>query len=175
MTTLCSRCVFLFLIAYCNMAFSFETHCADETQAIFNCRLEKSNKIVSVCKIGAETTGQQYLQYTFGRIGKPELVFPKGDSIRPDQFSLIRQYSNFAGYLEYGLEFTVGHNKYNIYWIESSKTDGEPKEEIEILSGIKVLTSTGKSIDLKCSKDVVADFMSGITTFVINSNWAEGQ
>lgn len=175
MTTLCSRCAILFLVTYCNVAFSFETHCEDKAQAVFNCRLEKSKKTVSVCKVGAETSGQQYLQYMFGKIGKAELVFPKEENIQPDQFSFTRQYSNFAGYLEYGLTFTVGRNKYNIYWAESSKTDGVPKDESEISSGISVLTNTGKSIHLTCSGEVAQDFMSGITTFVVNAKWADGQ
>jgi len=53
----------------------------------------------------------------FGKIGKEELIYPKENSIRPDQFSFTKQYSNFAGYLEYGLTFNVGRNKYNINWM----------------------------------------------------------
>jgi len=56
-----------------------------------------------------------------------------------------------------------------------SKTDGIAKEVSEISSAISVLTAAGKSIDLKCGKDLVEDFMSGITTFVKNSKWADGQ
>lgn len=175
MTTLYSRCLMLFLIAYCNVAFSFETHCEDTEQVVFNCRVEKSKKIMSVCKVGEENSGQQYLQYMFGKIGKAELVFPKEEHIKPDQFSFTRQYSSFAGYLEYGLAFTVGRNKYNVYWVESSKTDGVPKAESDISSGMNVLTNTGKSAHLTCSKDVDQDFMSGITTFVINAKWTDGQ
>jgi hypothetical protein len=162
MTHGCSRYVILCLAAYCNAAFSLETHCDDKTQVVFNCRLENSKKVVSVCKVG-EGPDQQYLQYTFGEMGKAELNFPKKDRIQLGEFSFDRQYSRFAGYLEYNLTFIVGRNRYKIYSIESSKIDGVPKDEIDTLRGVSVLTSGGKSVDLRCNNDAIEDFMSAPT------------
>lgn len=151
--------VLLSLVAYCYTASSFASHCGDEKQIIFNCHIQNSKKVVSVC-IFRPGQDDQYLQYVFGELGKAELVFPKLGHIENDQFFFERQYSRFAGWREYDLTFTIGRNKYNVYWMESSKTDGEPKEEIETLSGVTVLTSNGKHIDLKCDKNPVQNFDS---------------
>lgn len=152
-------CVILCLIAYCNTAFSFETHCQDKTKIIFNCRIENTKKVVSVCALEPEGKDDRYLQYVFGEIGKSDLIFPNPDHIKSGQFSYSRQYSRFAGWRQYDLTFTIGSNRYNVYWMASSKTDGVPKEKEEILSGVNVLTSGGKSIDLRCNeKNVLENF-----------------
>ncbi|MBA3582479.1 MAG: hypothetical protein H0W44_08535 [Gammaproteobacteria bacterium] len=171
------RCTILCLVAYCSWAFSFDTHCKDEALVIFNCHLENSNKVVSVCKIGTENSDEQeqYLQYTFGNIGKAELVFPKKNHIKNSQFSFDRQYGKEAGYLEYNLTFYVGSNKYEVYWTEVSKIDGVPREEVEISSGVGVFTSAGKRINLQCSKDVTQNLESANTIFVRNVDWANEQ
>lgn len=154
-----SLCVILCLVAYCNTAFSFETHCQDKTQIIFNCRIANTKKVVSVCALKPEGQDEQYLQYVFGELGKAELIFPKTDHIKNGQFTYSRQYSRFAGWRQYDLTFTIGPNRYNVYWMASSKTDGVPKENVEILSGVNVLTIGGKSIDLRCNeKNVVENF-----------------
>lgn len=167
--------VALCLAANCNAAFALESHCEDEAQAVFNCRLDKSDKVVSVCKIGPELDDQQYLQYIFGEIGKPELVYPKEKRVRAGQFSFSRQYDDFAGYLSYDLTFINGRNTYRIYWVESSKTDGVPMEKSEISGGVNVVSSSGKSIDLSCGEDMAEDLMSAATTFVRNVKWVEEQ
>lgn len=152
------HCVILLLVAYCDAAFPFATHCGDEKKIIFNCRVEDSKKVVSVCIRPGQD--DQYLQYEFGEPGKSELVFPKQGRIKKGQFSYDRQYSNNAGWLQYDLTFTIGRNKYNVYWMESSKTDGIPKEKVEKWSGVQVSTSGGKSIDFRCDENVVHNFDS---------------
>lgn len=173
MTSLCSRWIILVLIAYCNMGFCAETHCKDISQTVFNCHLTNSNTVISVCKIGTEASNQQYLQYVFGEVGKAELVFPSEESVQPDQFIFTRQYSSSAGYIEYGLAFMANQHNYNLYWAESSETNGVPKEKSEVWSGVRELTKTGKSIDFTCGEDIEQDLMSGVTTFVVNAKWVE--
>jgi hypothetical protein len=149
----------LCLVAYWNTAFSFATHCEDKRQIIFNCHIENSKKVVSVCLL-RPSRDDQYLQYSFGELGKTELVFPKRGDIKKDQFFFERQYSRFAGVRQYDLTFTIARNKYNVYWAESSKTDGEPNEKTERWSGVQVSSGKGKFVDLKCDGDVVQDFDS---------------
>ena len=151
--------IILCLAVYCNSASSSMTHCEDERQIIFNCRIQKSKKVASVC-LFRPGQDDQYLQYQFGALGKKELVFPRRNQVKSDQFSFSRQYSRFSGWRQYDLKFTVGRNRYHVYWAESSKTDGEPKEEIETWSAVTVLTSNGKSIELKCDDNVTHHFDS---------------
>lgn len=151
--------IILCLVAYCDAAFPFETHCGNEKKIIFNCHVEKSKKVVSVCMSKPGQDGQ-YLQYEFGEPGKSELVFPKQGRIKKGQFSYDRQYSDIAGWLQYDLTFTIGRNKYNVYWMESGKTDGIPKEKVEKWGGVHVATGGGKSIDFRCNENVVHDFDS---------------
>lgn len=151
--------VILCLVAYGNTAYSLATHCEDEKQVIFNCHIENSKKVVSVC-ILRPGQDDQYLQYSFGELGRAELIFPTHGHIKKDQFFFERQYSRFAGWRQYDLTFNIGSNKYNVYWMESSKTDGEPKEKIDTWSGVRVSRDNGKSVDLKCDKGVIESFNS---------------
>lgn len=150
-----SHYVTLCLMAYCDMAFASETHCKDETKIIFNCRIANTSKIASICATRVQGQDVQYLQYIFGNLGKAELVFPTKNQLENGQFSYDRQYSNNAGYLRYDLIFNIGKNKYNVYWEELSKTDGEPKDKVDVYSGVLVLTSSGKSIDFRCDEDML--------------------
>ena len=139
--------IYLCLIVFSNSAFSFETHCENEEQAIFNCKIISSTKIVSVCsQVMAENQDEKYLQYRYGTLNKVELTFPKKHNIKEGHFSYNRFYSNNSGTLQYDLLFNIGGNKYHIYWHESSKIDGEPLDEVVLSSGIKVSANNGKSI-----------------------------
>ena len=144
-------------LAYCNNAYSAESHCKNESQIIFNCHIENSRKVLSVCLYN-RGQNEQYLQYLFGQPGNVELLFPKQKDIKEHQFIFERQYSRNAGWREYDLNFEIAHNKYNLYWMESSKTDGVALETPEINSGINVSTSSGKSIVFKCDSNVIENF-----------------
>lgn len=147
---------FLCLVVFSNSAFSFETHCDDEAQIVFNCKIRNSTKIVSVCNQRmSENKDETYLQYRYGAPGKIELIFPNQHHIKRGQFSYYPQYSRNAGFRAYELTFNIGGNKYQVSWMESSKEDGEPKEKVDISSGIHVLASSGKSIYLECGENVV--------------------
>jgi hypothetical protein len=52
-----------------------KTHCTSEETVVFSCPVSKQ-KVASICKSKelSETTG--YLQYRFGKLGKPEIMFP---------------------------------------------------------------------------------------------------
>lgn len=157
--------VTLCLMAYSDMAFPSETHCKDETKIIFNCRIANTSKIASICATRVQGQDVQYLQYMFGNLGKAELVFPKKNQVENGQFSYDRQYSNNAGWLQYDLTFTIGRNKYNVYWMESSKTDGIPKEKVDVYSGVSVLTSSGKSIDFRCDEYMLEQHFGSVNQY----------
>ncbi len=52
-----------------------ESHCASEEKVIFSCSLSDT-KIVSLCASPSLTPTDGYLQYRFGPVNKPELVYP---------------------------------------------------------------------------------------------------
>ena len=150
----------LFLAVTTQNSFAIETHCDSEERIIFNCKLVDSMKIVSVCKVGPEPLEAQNLQYRFGAPGKLELVFPKQGFFKKQQFLYERQYSNNAGYLLYELTFSIGRNKYNIYWEEVNESDDAGNwERTRIANGINVTTSGGKSRNLLCDKNAVNNFI----------------
>lgn len=75
------------MIGFSGMADATESHCTKEESIIFNCKIGK--KTVSVCASIPVTKVSGYLQYRFGPIGSPELVYPDtqippGDSITAD-------------------------------------------------------------------------------------------
>ena len=153
--------IYFFLIVFSNSAFSLETHCENEQQVIFNCKIINSTKIISVCRQAmAENQDEKYLQYRFGTLSKVELTFPKKHNIKEGQFSYRRFYSRNSGTRDYDLLFNIGGNKYHIYWNEGSKSDGEPLDKVVISSGIYVSANNGKSIALECSDNVIQNFES---------------
>lgn len=154
-----SRYVVLYFASFCHMASASVTHCEDKNQIIFNCRVENSKKVISVCILKPGQKGQ-YLQYVFGEVGKAELVFPKQGHIKNGQFLFEGGYSDNSGWRQYDLIFNIGEKKYDVYWEELSKTDGIPKEKTEISSGVMVSTGSGKSVNISCDAGVVHNFNS---------------
>lgn len=153
--------IFVLLIVFSNSAFSYETHCENKQLVIFNCKIKNSPKIISVCgQAMAESQDEQYLQYRYGTLNKVELTFPQRSSVKEGQFSYRRFYSNNSGTLDYDLLFNIGKNKYHISWHEGSKMDGEPLDEVVLISGIYVTAKSGKTNYLECSNDVIQNFDS---------------
>jgi metal-dependent hydrolase (beta-lactamase superfamily II) len=153
--------IYFLLIVFSNSAFSFETHCENEQQVIFNCKIINSTKIVSVCRQAlAENQDEKYLQYKYGTLNKVELTFPNKHNIKEGQYSYRKFYSRNSGTLDYDLLFNIGRNKYHIYWNDNSVSDGEPSDKVVISSGIYVSANNGKSIHLGCSNDVIQNFES---------------
>ena len=151
---------FLLLATTSPAAFAIETHCDNEKQVIFNCKLVNSNKIASACWIEPEEPKEQYLQYRFGVPGKLELEFPKQGFVKNDQFFYERSYSNNTGYSHYALTFNIGRNRYYIYRDEfaGSDDDGNWTGNNQIAIGISITTSGGKDISLLCDKDADYNF-----------------
>jgi hypothetical protein len=72
------------------------TLCRPDEQVFFNCAVagRKGQKFVSLCGSQRLSEGEGYLQYRFGRIGAPELVFPAKRSHPRTAF----RYSHYARY-----------------------------------------------------------------------------
>ena len=58
------------------------SHCGNDEALVFNCAVGK--KTVSVCGLKPLSGAGQHLQYRFGKLGAPELVFP-AQPLGPDE------------------------------------------------------------------------------------------
>lgn len=88
------------------------SHCTQAEETVFSCSLDR-NKIVSICASKPLTTQSGYVQYRFGRAGKPELMFPKTD-VSPKSVVQARTLM-FAGGGGAYLSFNRGAISYVVY------------------------------------------------------------
>jgi len=56
---------------------SQRTLCRSEEQVFFSCTIAASNKLVSLCGAKIIDIRRGYIQYRFGRVGAPELQYPR--------------------------------------------------------------------------------------------------
>lgn len=88
------------------------SHCADDEKVVFNCRVG-STKTVSICSSKETTSESGYFQYRFGRLGKPELVYPESRG-RVAQYFRVGHliYSGGGGVY---VTFRIGPVKYVVF------------------------------------------------------------
>lgn len=88
-----------------------DSHCTAEEDTVFSCDLGK--KVVSVCASKPLTANSGYLQYRYGTLGKPELLFPSA-SVSPKIVTQARTLM-FAGGGGAYLRFNNGSTSYIVY------------------------------------------------------------
>ncbi len=88
-----------------------DSHCTAAEETVFSCDLGK--KVVSVCASKPLTTDSGYLQYRYGMLGKPELLFPQ-TSVSPKKVIQARTLM-FAGGGGAYLRFNSGSTSYIVY------------------------------------------------------------
>ena len=103
------------------MALSFESaatdsksHCAANEKIYFSCNLVQSQKVVSLCGGSSESDRISWLQYRFGKIGKPEMVYPQNKNGSLEKFSGIYQNVRSASLEIREVWFRVGIYSYLI-------------------------------------------------------------
>lgn len=88
------------------------SHCESEETTYFNCAVENSNKVISVCGSDGK---KRYLQYRFGKIGDIEFEFPKkrDGSISKFYWEVQKEaygvFSNLS-FKNYSYYYDVSHN-----------------------------------------------------------------
>lgn len=97
-----------------------ETHCKSGETNFFSCAIAGSNKVVSLCGNRDQETKQiSWLQYRFGLIGHPEMIYPTTKHGSLSKFFGNRVYSPEGLHLQYDIWFHVGAYSYSVSASES--------------------------------------------------------
>lgn len=87
------------------------SHCGNEEQVVFNCTV--GEKILSVCMSKPRAKHSEYMQYRFGYLNQPELVYPK--AFEPPVRNFFFSRTGYSGGGEAHLRFSVKTYDYIIY------------------------------------------------------------
>lgn len=103
------------------------THCKSGETDFFTCAIADSNKVVSFCGNYNEDANEgAWLQYRFGLIGHPEMIYPTIKHGSLNKFFGSRVYSRESPYLQYDIWLHVGAYNYSVSASESGdETDKE--------------------------------------------------
>lgn len=138
------------------------TQCTSGEQVVFNCHVGK--KLLSLCMAKAEPGKAAYMQYRFGPLKRPELVFPKGfEPAAPNFFYSAAAYS--AGG-EARVRFSIDTYDYVVY---SKITSGPPEKggyrAKDLSTGLVVLNNKKPVAHLRCTEqDTDFNFPDGYLT-----------
>ena len=125
-----------------------DTHCKSSEIDFFSCAIAGSNKVVSLCGNRDEGTNEiSWLQYRFGLIGHPEMIYPTAKHGSLDKFYGGRVYSRGSAYLQYDVWFHIGVYNYSV----SAYSTGDESEEIRVyvFHEKKYRSASGKLIDIQ--------------------------
>jgi hypothetical protein len=109
-----------------------KSHCDSKEVWVFNCEIKK--KFLSLCASKDISESSGYLQYSYGSINNPELVYPEEKILAKGRFK--SSMTSYSGGGEYRVEFSRSGYKYIIF----SKT---MKEEWRIDQSISSYNSSG--------------------------------
>ncbi len=107
-------------------------HCADGERSMFHCEVANS-KHISLCK-GGDMKG---IQYRFGPLGKPELVFPENPKKGRSAFTYAER--NLARASERSISFTNNGVTYDLFEVTGGSDDSGAG--VYVTEGEKVLTT----------------------------------
>jgi hypothetical protein len=120
------------------------TNCSQTEEIFFNCRIEKSTKVLSIC---GKTHGKRYAQYRFGRPGEVELSYPQ---FKTGSFSFFDY--EFSGTSpnrgNFSVQFSISSYEYSVFsesYRNSSSTSNRPK-------GVRVISKTGEEVSILCAQ-----------------------
>ena len=125
-----------------------DSHCSREEKTVFSCTVGK--KIVSVCASKDLSPVAGYMQYRFGKKGKPELSIP-ALSQHPLKHVQADAYQAASGQTG-SMTFSHGQYSYTLVWSES-RTDNAPDgSSMWVNEAGLTIARKGKVIaDLPCS------------------------
>lgn len=90
-----------------------DSHCSEQEQTVFSCSL--GEKIVSVCASKDISATGGYLQYRFGKLNAPELIFPASSESSSRRLDIQARTLMFAGGGGGYLRFINGNYHYIVY------------------------------------------------------------
>ena len=107
------------------------THCKSGETDFFTCTIAGSNKVVSLCgDRNEETRVISWLQYRFGLIGHPEMIYPTVMQGSVDKFYGRHQTSHGSSYYQYDIWFHIGDYNYSVSASSTGDESGEVPKEI---------------------------------------------
>ncbi len=130
------------------------SQCARAEQVVFNCHVGK--KVLSLCMAKPAPGQKGYMQYRFGPLNQPELVFPK--DLQPAAGNFFFSSTGYAGGGEARVRFSINAYDYIIY---SKITSGPPEKggyrDKDVNAGLIVLNNKKKIGKFQCAESN-ADF-----------------
>lgn len=151
-------CIFIALITFSisNQAHADSaTHCKSDEIDFFSCSIVNSKKVVSLCGNRKEETNEvSWLQYRFGVIDHPELIYPTKRDGSLTKFYSGGGQSDEGRYEQHNIWFRIGAYSYSV----STAAYGEAKTEFAASVYYEKRTSAvnGRRLlehgDLSCSQ-----------------------
>lgn len=130
-----------------------QTQCLPSEAVLFSCRF--TNKVLSICGTGATN---QDLTYRYGRIDRPELVYPNSGA----KGAFLQSSSTLIGGGELRIEFDRGDYTYVIFSrVRRSEPDDDGRREPIFEDGLRV-SRAGKPVIDKLCDDSGAGFRGAV-------------
>jgi hypothetical protein len=145
--------IVLLVLSIKPVAAGSETHCAETEKIFFSCPLAQSQKVVSLCGGSSGSDRVSWVQYRFGKIGQPEMIFPTNMDGSLDKFSGVQQTAKAIGLEIREVWFRNGRFSYLIEHISGGDRDpSAPSEDNDL-----VVFRDGRDFVAKfsCTKPVV--------------------
>lgn len=137
------------------------THCDSRERAFFSCTVLDSKKVASLCGEGDHVNEAVWVQYRFGALQRPEMIYPKHKQDSREKF-----FAHFENHPEGGFRevwFRVGAYKYLIASDHSRETGEKADNHI-------VVYENGKPIaNLQC-EHTSTDDLGSLRGHVLDAN-----
>lgn len=163
------KIILLSVMFFSGSLYAGQSHCKNNEKILLNCSIKNSEKILSLCGNGAELSYGMgditpEIQYRFGKLNNPELIFPKKMEGSTKYFKQYLSRSGWMGMSYYEVFFSIANNKYTLFRDESNTKYSEINKNADIedgnvedgfqqvISGVRVKTSAGKSIGFLCDR-----------------------
>ena len=131
-----------------------QTHCGSDEKVFFSCTIGSSGarKVASICGNANEKNEARWVQYRFGAIGSPEMVYPTKTKDSREKF-----FAHFENHPEGGFReiwFKVGDYRYLV----GDDYSADAAEKVD--SHVVVYKGWQPIANLKCVRTAVDDLYS---------------
>ena len=106
-----------------------KTHCTANETIFFSCPLAQSQKVVSLCGGSSESDRISWVQYRFGKVGQPEMIYPPKKNKSLKKFAGIYQTAKAIGLEIREVWFRVGIYSYLIVHVSGGDRAPDPPHE----------------------------------------------
>ncbi|HSI37692.1 MAG TPA: hypothetical protein VK946_01315 [Methylotenera sp.] len=139
----------IFLTFSTNTAFA-QSHCSNGEIDYFSCQIKGGHKVASLCgaKQEIDSSSNEWVQYRYGKIGKPELIYPltKLNSAKKFENNYFNPHGIDAGVID--VRFINEKTLYSVSMSNRSNNHGKTYISDAYVS----FDNNKKSITLNCSK-----------------------